>query len=95
MALTVNKEALVAQIADKAGLTKVQATQALNAFTDTVIEAVADGSKVTLIGFGTFESREQAARTGRNPQTGETIEIPAKVAPKFSAGKAFKQACNQ
>ena len=85
-----NKAALIAKIAEKSELNKKQAEAALTAFTDTVIEALKEGEKVQLMGFGTFEVKERAARTGRKPSTGETIEIPAKKNPVFKAGKGFK-----
>ena len=85
-----NKAALIAKIAEKSALNKKQAEAALNAFTDTVIEALKEGDKVQLMGFGTFEIKERAARTGRKPSTGETIEIPAKKNPVFKAGKGLK-----
>lgn len=85
-----NKTALIAKIAEKAELNKKQAEAALNAFTDTVVEALKEGDKVQLMGFGSFEVKERAARTGRKPSTGETIEIPAKKSPVFKAGKGFK-----
>ena len=85
-----NKATLIAKIAEKANLNKKQAEAALTAFTDTVTEALKEGDKVQLMGFGTFEIKERAARTGRKPSTGETIEIPAKKSPVFKAGKGFK-----
>lgn len=85
-----NKAALIAKIAEKTGLTKKQAETAANAFTDTILEALKEGDKVQLIGFGTFEVKERAARVGHKPGTGETIEIAAKKTPVFRAGKAFK-----
>lgn len=85
-----NKATLIAKIADKAELNKKQAEAALNAFTDTIAEALKDGEKVQMMGFGTFEVKERAARVGRKPSTGETIEIPAKKTPVFKAGKGFK-----
>lgn len=85
-----NKTALIAKIAEKAELNKKQAEAALNAFTDTIVEALKEGDKVQLMGFGTFEVKERAARTGRKPSTGETIEIPAKKSPVFKAGKGLK-----
>ena len=85
-----NKATLIAKIAEKAELNKKQAEAALNAFTDTVVEALKEGDKVQMMGFGTFEIKERAARTGRKPATGETIEIPAKKSPVFKAGKGFK-----
>lgn len=85
-----NKTELVAAMTEKAGLTKKDAEKALNAFIESVEDAVKSGDKVSLIGFGTFEARERAARTGKNPRTGETLEIAACKVPAFKAGKAFK-----
>ena len=81
-----NKTELVAAIAEKAGLSKKDAEGAVKAFTDTVAEQLKAGEKIQLVGFGTFEVAERAARTGKNPQTGEAIKIPASKAPKFKAG---------
>ena len=89
-----NKTELIAAIADKAGLTKKDAEEVVNAFTDTVTKALKKGDKVQLVGFGTFEVTKRGARTGRNPQTGETMKIAAAKAPKFKPGKAFKDALN-
>lgn len=89
-----NKAELVAAIADKTGLSKKDAENALKAFTDVVAEELKKGEKVQLVGFGTFEVSKRAARTGRNPQTGEEMEIAASVAPKFKAGKALKDMVN-
>lgn len=86
------KVELIRQIADKAGIKQKDAEKALNAFTETVTEALKNDDKVTLVGFGTFEVSERAARTGRNPQTGEPVEIAASKLPKFKAGKALKDA---
>lgn len=88
--IDMNKATLIAKIAEKSELNKKQAEAALTAFTDTVAEALKEGDKVQLMGFGTFEIKERAARTGRKPSTGETIEIPAKKSPVFKAGKGFK-----
>ena len=85
-----NKTTLIAKIAEKSELNKKQAEAALNAFTETITEALKAGEKVQLMGFGTFEIKERAARIGRNPATKETIEIPAKKIPTFKAGKGFK-----
>ena len=85
-----NKTELVAAMAEKAGLSKKDAEKALNAFVDSVADAVKSGDKVSLVGFGTFETRERAAREGKNPRTGEKIEIAACKVPAFKAGKAFK-----
>lgn len=90
-----NKSELVAAIAEKAGVTKKQAEAMVNAYNDVVINEVAKGSgSVSLVGFGTFTTSARAERQGRNPQTGETITIPAKNVPKFNPGKAFKDAVN-
>lgn len=89
-----NKAQLVAALAEKAGLTKKDAEKALAAITATVQEALVKGEKVQLIGFGTYEVRERAARTGRNPQTGAEIKIAAAKTPAFKAGKALKDAVN-
>ena len=89
-----NKSELVAHIATSAGLTKAQATAALQAFETSVIDTLANGGEVTLIGFGTFKVTDRAARTGRNPKTGEEIQIVASKVPTFKAGKSFKQAVN-
>ena len=89
-----NKTELVAAMADKAGLTKKDADAALKAFTEVVEETLKAGDSIQLIGFGTFEVAERAERTGRNPQTGAEMVIPAFKAPKFKAGKALKDALN-
>ena len=85
-----NKTTLIAKIAEKSELNKKQAEAALNALTETITEALKAGEKVQLMGFGTFELKERAARIGRNPATKESIEIPAKKTPSFKAGKGFK-----
>lgn len=90
-----NKTELIAAIADKSGLTKADAEKALNTFIDVVTDALSDNDKVQLVGFGTFEVGERAERTGRNPQTGEEITIPACKTPKFKAGKVLKEAVNK
>ena len=87
-----NKQELIAEVAAKTGLTKKDSEKAVNAFGEVVTEFLAKGEKVQLIGFGTFETRERAAREGRNPQTGEAIKIAATVVPAFKAGKALKDA---
>mgnify|MGYP000182391893 CR=1 len=89
-----NKAELVAAIAEKAELSKRDSEAALKAFTDIVAEELKKGEKIQLVGFGTFEVAERAARTGRNPQTGAEMTIPASKAPKFKAGKALKDAIN-
>ena len=86
-----NKEELVQEISKKAKVTQKDAGEVLNALVDTIQKTVSKGKKVTLVGFGTFEPRKRAARTGRNPQTGAAIKIPAKTVPVFSAGKRFKE----
>lgn len=86
-----NKGELVDKIAEKSGVTKKQADAILTAALESIIEAVSNRQKVTLVGFGTFESRERKAREGRNPKTGETLTIPATTVPAFSAGKLFKE----
>lgn len=87
-----NKTELIAQVAEKAGLSKKDAEKALNATVDTITEALAAGDKVQLVGFGGFETKKREARMGRNPKTKESIEIPASRVPVFKAGKAFKSA---
>lgn len=89
-----NKTEFISAIAEKAGLSKKDAEKALKAFTDVVEEELKKGEKIQLVGFGTFEVSERAAREGRNPQTGETMKIEACKAPKFKAGKALKDAVN-
>ena len=90
-----NKTELIANIASKAELPKKDAAKALDAFTATIEAALVEGDVVQIIGFGTFEARKRAARNGRNPQTGEMMEIPASVNPVFKAGKALKEAVNK
>ncbi len=87
-----NKTELVAAVAEKAGISKKDADKAVAAFVDSIVDALKDGEKVQLIGFGTFEIRERAARTGINPQTKKQIKIAASKSPVFKAGKAFKDA---
>ena len=89
-----NKAELVAVMAEKAEISKKDAEKALKAFTDVVAEEMKKGEKVQLVGFGTFETSERAARTGRNPQTGAEMKIAASKAPKFKAGKALKDSIN-
>ena len=89
-----NKTELIAAVAEVAGLKKTEAEKALNAFTSIVEDELKKGEKVQLVGFGTFEVSERAAREGRNPQTGDTITIPASKTPKFKAGKAKKDVVN-
>ena len=92
---TMNKTELVAAIADKAEISKKDSEKALKAFVDVVTEELKKGHKIQLVGFGTFETSERAAREGRNPSTGETMKIEACKAPKFKAGKALKDAVNE
>ena len=89
-----NKTELVAAISEKTELTKKDSEKALKALSDVVAEELKKGEKVQLVGFGTFEVSERAARTGKNPQTGAEIKIAACKAPKFKAGKALKDAVN-
>ena len=89
-----NKDELVKEIAKKASVSQKAASDILSATLEVIEKTVAKGKKVTLVGFGTFESRKRAARTGRNPQTGKEISIPAKTVPVFSAGKKFKTTVN-
>lgn len=86
-----NKGELVDVIAEKAQTTKKEADAVLTAAIEAIMEAVADGNKVTLVGFGSFEPRKRSAREGRNPQTGKSIQIPETIVPAFSAGKLFKE----
>ena len=87
-----NKTELVAKIAEGAGMSKVDAKKASEATLDAITAAVKAGDEVALVGFGTFDVAERAAREGRNPQTGEAMPIPASKAPRFKAGKALKDA---
>ena len=90
-----NKTELVANVAEKAGLTKKDAEKAVNALFSSIEEALVKKDKVQMIGFGTLEVKARAARTGRNPQTGDEIKIPASKNPVFKAGKALKEAVNK
>ena len=89
-----NKSDLVAAIADNSGLSKADAASALEATTSAISGALASGNSVTITGFGSFLVREQAARTGRNPQTGSAIQISASNVPTFKAGKLLKESVN-
>ena len=89
-----NKSELVDSIAQSAGLTKEQAATAVNAFTESVQGALQRGDDVVLVGFGTFSVKERAARMGRNPKTGEAIQIAASKVPSFKAGKVLKESVN-
>ncbi|WP_373480560.1 HU family DNA-binding protein [Geminocystis sp.] len=86
-----NKGELVDAVAAKADVTKKQADSIISAVVESIMDAVSAGEKVTLVGFGSFEGRERKAREGRNPKTGEKMEIPATKVPAFSAGKLFKE----
>ena len=88
------KVELVEAVAEKAGLTKADATRAIDATFEAITEALANGDKITLVGFGTFSVSERAAREGRNPRTGETVSIAARNAVSFKAGSALKDAVN-
>lgn len=89
-----NKSELIEVVAQSADISKAAASRAIDAFVTSVTDALKEGDQVTLVGFGTFAVRERAARTGRNPRTGESITIPASKAPGFKAGKALKDAVN-
>ena len=89
-----NKTELVSAMAEQAGVSKKDAEKTLKAFTDVVADELKKGGKVQLVGFGTFEVSERAAREGRNPQTGKAMKIKASKAPKFKAGKALKDMLN-
>ena len=90
-----NKSELVAAMADKAKMSKKDTEKVLKAFEEVVTNELANNQKVQLVGFGTFDVAERAAREGRNPQTGESMPIPASKAPRFKAGKALKDAINK
>ena len=89
-----NKTELIAAVAEKAELSKKDAEKAVKAFTDVVSEELVNGGKIQLVGFGTFEVSERAAREGRNPKSGEVMNIPASKTPKFKAGKSLKDMVN-
>ena len=89
-----NKSELISAVAERSGLTKKDAEKAVVAVLDTIVDTVAAGEKLAIVGFGTFEQRQRNARTGINPRTGENIEIAASKVPAFKAGKAFKDAIN-
>jgi len=92
--LIMNKTELVAAVAEQAGLSRKDAEAAVKAFTDVGADALKNGDKIQLVGFGTFEVSERAAREGRNPKTGESMKIEACKTPKFKAGKALKDLVN-
>ena len=89
-----NKGDLIEAVADKAGLSKADAGRAVDATVEAITKALKKGKQVSLVGFGTFAVKKRAARTGRNPRTGETIQIKASNVPGFKAGKALKDAVN-
>lgn len=89
-----NKTELIAAVAEKAGLTKKDVEKTITATLETIKEVVAEGDKVQVVGFGTFEARQRNQREGQNPRTGEKVIIPATTVPAFKAGKAFKDAVN-
>jgi len=88
--MIMNKGELVDTVAEKANVTKRQVDAVLTAALEAIMETVAEGNKVTLVGFGSFERRERKAREGRNPKTGDKMDIPETMVPAFSAGKLFK-----
>lgn len=90
-----NKAELIASVAEQAALSKKDAEKAINAVVDTISTALTEGKKIQLVGFGTFEVRAREARTGKNPRTGEAIQIAASKVPAFKAGKALKDAVNK
>lgn len=90
-----SKQQLVDMIAEKAGLTKADAARALEATTSSITDALKKGEKVALVGFGTFATSKRAARTGRNPKTGETVTIAARTTVSFKAGSKLKEAVNE
>ena len=92
-----NKAELVEKMAEKADMTQAEADRALDAFTESVTETLAHdhGERITIVGFGTFSTSDRAARKGRNPQTGEIMNIPEMTVPKFKAGKSLKEAIKQ
>ena len=90
-----NQTELIQAVADEANLTKTQTQDAVRALLKTIMQVVADGDKVTQVGFGSFEPKLRSAREGRNPKTGDTVQIPAATVPSFSAGKTFREAVNK
>lgn len=90
-----NKQDLVNAMAEETNLSKKDVESVLNSFVNVVSTALENKDKVQLVGFGTFETRERAARTGKNPQTGEALNIPASIAPAFKPGKALKEKVNK
>lgn len=90
-----NKTELIASVAEKSGISKKDAEKAVAAVIDTIVETVAAGDKIQIVGFGTFEQRTRNARTGCDPRTGNSIEIPASKVPAFKAGRQFKETVNK
>lgn len=90
-----NKAELINSIVEKTNITKKEADLVLTTILETIVEAVSSGEKVTLVGFGSFEARERKGRRGRNPKTGEPLEIPPSRIPTFSVGKFFKKKVNE
>ena len=89
-----NKNDLIANVADDTGLSKAEATRAVDSVSDSITKSLTGGTEVRLVGFGTFSVVQRKASQGRNPRTGEKIQIPASIQPKFKAGKALKEAVN-
>lgn len=89
-----NKNEFIDRVAEMAGVNKAEATRAVDAVFDAITEALRKGDDVRLVGFGTFSAAKRKAREGRNPRTGDTIQIPASIQPKFSPGKGLKDALN-
>ena len=90
-----NKSQLIEKIAEGSDISKASAGRALDSFIEVITDSLKQGDPVTLVGFGTFATKDRAARSGRNPQTGETIQIAAAKVPGFKAGKSLKDACNK
>ena len=90
-----NKTEMIEAVASETGLAKTEVAKVLNAYTNTIVKTVAEGGEYTVIGFGKFYASQRQARTGRNPSTGVEIKIPAAMVPKFTAGKAFKDALHE
>ena len=90
-----NKQDLILQLANKTQLSQKKSDEIISTMLESIMKTLSKGDKVTLVGFGTFEPRKRKERRGRNPKTGAEIQIPASVAPKFSAGKQFKQSVNR
>ena len=94
-ALSVNKNDLISAVADNSGLSKADAGKAVDGVFDAIVGALSSGGEVRVVGFGTFSTAQRKATTGRNPRTGEAIQIPASTQPKFKAGKGLKEAVNR